>query len=213
MDLRNRRGYSFGRVAAVVLGLVVLLAVLKVANLLPGWPHTQTHTGIEPSKLRAQLVSQQKLEVYDLKLSDLQITQSRAPQGPLGTIWHTDTVLHAYGDVVVSVDWKKAKVSSLARNGSVTVTLPYPVSEARVDHQLTYADTPHCGINIILGCRPNIDLMYRAAEVAMLDESTNAKYDLMAKSRAQAEGLVKGIVKAGGGDSSKLKFVWMPNPS
>jgi hypothetical protein len=55
--------------------------------------------------------------------------------------------------------------------------------------------------------------MYRAAEVAMLDESTNAKYDLMAKSRAQAEGLVKGIVKAGGGDSSKLKFVWMPNPS
>jgi uncharacterized protein DUF4230 len=213
MDLRNRRGYSLGRIAVGVIGLVALLAILKVANLLPGWPHTQTHTSIEPSRLHAQLVSEQKLEINDLRLSNLEINQSRAPKGPLSTIWHTDTVLHAYGDVVVSVDWKKAKVSNLARNGSVTVTLPYPVSQAHVDHQLTYADTPHCGINIILGCRPDIDLMYRAAEVAMLDESTNAKYDLMAKSRAQAEALVKGIVKAGGGDPSRLRFVWVPNPS
>ncbi len=214
MDLRTKRGFGPGRVLMIVVALVAVALVLKLFNLFPGWPHAETHTSIEPSRLQAQLVAQQQLQVYDLTLQNVVINQSNAPEGSLGTFWHTDTVLHAYGDVEVTVDWKMAKVSGTAPNGSVTVSLPEPqIAAARLDHSRTFTERPRCGINVILGCRPNVDLMYRAAEAAMRQEAENPKYDLMHQSRLQAEVFVRDIVEAGRGDPAKVKFVWRPNPA
>jgi len=213
------RRFHLVRWVLVAVVVLVVLTVLKTFTpfKLPGLPtlpgfHSTTTTSVEPSKVQAKLVSQQKLQVYDLKLSDLLITQSKAPSGVLGRFWHTDTVLHAYGDVEVTVDWSKAKVSGPDKNGNLTVNLPAPqLSPARVDQQQTHIDNPHCGINIF--CHPDVNAIYQAAQIGLQQEATNPKYDLTNKSQAQAETFVRNIVKATGGDPAKINFIWAPNPT
>jgi Protein of unknown function (DUF4230) len=213
MDLRAPHRFGLGRIvllAAVAIVAVVLYTLVKSFVL----PNVKTHTSIEPGRLKTQLVAQQTLQVYDLQLYDLRIDQSEAPDGFLGTVWHTDTVLHAYGDVEVTVDVSKAKVSSRTAGGSVTIFLPDPqIQPARVDHKRTTTERPRCGINVILGCHPKLDAMNRAAQSAMQHEAADPKYDIMNKSRRQAEVVVRNLVTTAGGDPAKLKFTWVANPA